>query len=156
MSIFQEYAPGLGSVGNYQVSGVPWITGSILPISGNTDGLNSSTYHIKFPYVTKSFTVCNIGQTDIDVRLANDQGSIGINNVGGHAFIIPMSGTTTSNRRAEFTFDAKVKEIFISNRSAAVGAFQIFASCTRIDRGRMFELTGSGVNSEPGDTTITP
>ena len=156
MATFQQYTPGLGSVGNYQVAGVPWITSSVLPPSGNTDGLNSSTPHIKFPYVTKSFTVCNIGQTDIDVRLANDQGSIGITNQGGHAFLIPMSGTATSNRRAEFTFEAKVKEIFISNRESAIGAFQIFASCTRIDRKHMFELTGSGVNSEPGDTTITP
>ena len=156
MATFQQYSPGLGSVGNYQVAGVPWITSSILPASGNTDGLNSSTHHVKFPYVTKSFTVCNIGGSNIDVRLANDQGSIGVTNVGSHAFIIPMSGTTTSNRRAEFTFDAKVKEIFISNRDDSIGGFQIFASCTRIDRKHMFELTGCGVNSEPGDTTITP
>jgi hypothetical protein len=156
MATFQQYEPGLGSVGNYQVSGVPWITASVLPPSGNTNGLNTSTHHIKFPYVTKSFTVCNVGQTDIDVRLANDQGSIGIVNQGSHAFEIPMSGTADSNRRAQFVFDAKVKEIFISNRQSAVGGFQIFASCTRIDRKHMFELTGSGVNSVPGDTTITP
>jgi len=155
MATFQQYAPGLGSVGNYQVSGTPWLTGSTMAVSGGTDGLNSSTQHIKFPYVTKEVTVVNLGQTEIEIHLANDLGAHGTS-TGAHKFTIPPSGVLHGGPLARQTFDMKTKELFVTNKENAGGAYQIYASLTRIDRKHMFELTGSGINSEPGDTTITP
>ena len=154
MAIFNEYAPGLGSVGNYQVAGTPWLTASMIGPSGSSDGLNTSTYHIKFPYVTKEVTIVNLGTGEICCHLANDAGATG-NGFGAKTFTIPQSGTTGSPL-SKMTFDMKTKEIFISNKHSQIGAFQVYASVTRIDRLRMFELTGSGINAEPGDTTITP
>ena len=53
-------------------------------------------------------------------------------------------------------FDMKTKEMYITNAVAQAGSFQIYASLTRIDTKRMFELTGSGINNLPGDTSIKP
>lgn len=155
MATFQEYTPGLGSVGNYQVAGTPWLTASMIGPSGSTvKGLNDSTYHVKFPYVTKEITIVNLGSGEICCHLANDFGAFG-DAGGAHTFTIPHSGTTGSPL-SKMTFDMKTKEIFISNKHNQIGAFQVYASVTRIDRLRMFELTGSGINSMPGDATITP
>ena len=158
MAIFNEYAPGLGSVGNYQVSGTPWLTGSILAASGASVvvGLNDSTQQIQFPYVTKEITVVNRGDGEIAVHLANSQGVFGVAGTGNHTFIIPPSGTAPGSPLSRQTFDMKTKEIYVSNNHSTPGAYQIYASVTRIDKLRMFALTGSGVDSEPGDTTITP
>ena len=156
MATFQEYAPGLGSVGNYQVSGTPWVTGSLIPASGAVDGVNSSTQHIQFAYVTKEVTVMNLGSTGLAVHFANDLGAFGGTQVavGSHTFVIPPSGTAGSLNR--MTFNMKTKDLYVTNTAAGVGSYQIYASLTRIDKLRMFALTGSGINSEAGDTTITP
>ena len=156
MAVFEQYEPGLGSVGNYQVSGTPWITGSIMAASGNASPLNSSTQHIQFPYVTKEVTVVNLGQTEIEIHLANDAGAHGVPNLGAHKFTIPPSGTVHGAPLARQVFDMKTRELFVTNKGSGVGAYQIYASLTRIDRKHMFELTGSGINSMPGDATITP
>ena len=155
MSVFEQHTPGLGSVGNYQVSGTPWITGSVMAVSGNASGLNSNTQHIQFPYVTKEVTVVNLGQTDIEIHLTNDGGAHGTA-TGGHKFTIPPSGTVHGAPLARQVFDMKTRELFVTNKGSGGGAYQIYASLTRIERGRMFELTGSGINNEPGDTTIVP
>ena len=156
MSVFEQYTPVLGSVGNYQVSGTPWITGSMIAASGNASPLNSSTQHIQFPYVTKEVTVVNLGQTEIEIHLTNDAGAHGEVGAGGHKFVVPPSGTVHGAPLARQVFDMKTRELFITNKENAAGAYQIYASLTRIERGRMFELTGSGINNEPGDTTIVP
>ena len=157
MSVFEKYSPGLGSVGNYQVSGTPWITGYTMAASGATNpvGLNTSTQHIQFPYVTKEVTVVNLGQTDIEIHLANDHGAMGTA-TGGHVFSIPPSGTVHGSPLARQVFDMKTKELFVTNKGSGTGAYQIYASLTRIDRKHMFELTGSGINNIEGDTQIVP
>ncbi len=155
MAVFEQYEPGLGSVGNYQVSGTPWITGSLLPASGNASGLNSSTQKIQFPFVTKEVTVVNRGAGNILVHLANDAGALGTA-TGGHVFLLPPSGTVHGAPLSRQTFDIKTKEMYITNPVAQAGSFQIYASLTRIDTKRMFELTGSGINNMPGDTSIKP
>tara|TARA_R110002020_G_scaffold185401_1_gene382981 strand:+ start:40 stop:513 length:474 start_codon:yes stop_codon:yes gene_type:complete len=157
MAIFNEYTPGLGSVGNYQVAGTPWLTASIIGPSGSSVvvGLNDSTYKVNFPYVTKEVTIVNLGSGEICCHLANDLGVFG-DAGGGHAFTIPPSGTAPGSPLSKATFDMKTKEIYISNKHSQIGIFQVYASVTRIDRLRMFELTGSGINSMPGDATITP
>ena len=98
----------------------------------------------------------NRGLTEIEIHLTNDAGAHGVPNVGGHKFNIPPSGTVHGSPLARQTFDMKTKDLFVTNAKNSVGAYQIYASLTRIERGRMFELTGSGVNSEPGDTKIVP
>ena len=139
MAVFEKYTPGLGNVGNYQVSGTPWITGSVIAASGALGlALNSSTQHIQFPYVTKEITVVNRGLTEIEIHLTNDAGAHGVPNVGGHKFTIPPSGTVHGSPLARQTFDMKTKDLFVTNAKNSVGAYQIYASLTRIERGRMF------------------
>lgn len=157
MAVFEQYAPGLGSVGNYQVAGTPWLTSSVLPASGNVANTsrNSSTFHVQFPYVTKQITIENIGTGEICFTLKDEGNALGNGTTGGHSFTIYPSGSNGSPL-SRVTLDMKTKEIFISNKHNQPGGFQVYASLTRIDRKHMFELTGSGINSEPGDTTIVP
>jgi hypothetical protein len=96
----------------------------------------------------------NLGDTNLHIHLANNGGAYG-NALGSHMYTLPPSGTTTAALCRQ-TFDMKTKELYVTNAGAGVGSFQIYASLTRIDKLRMFALTGSGVDSEAGDTTITP
>ena len=55
MATFQYKGQGLRSVGAYQVSGVPYITGS------NGQLAAAEEARIQFPHVAKSVTVINSG-----------------------------------------------------------------------------------------------
>ena len=73
-----NYKVGLGSVGSYQVSGKPWITGSTI-----SDG---AEHHIQFPQVAKAVTIINTdpsGDDDIRVHF-NSTGSDGRVIAGNH------------------------------------------------------------------------
>ena len=56
MATFTRHQSGLGSVGSFQVSGYPYISGSVLTAAGSA---TTSTAQVKFtfPRVTKSVTV---------------------------------------------------------------------------------------------------
>ena len=53
-----NYRSGLGSVGQYQMSGRPYVTGSSTLKGDDTD-------QIRFPNITKSITVINNNAHDI-------------------------------------------------------------------------------------------
>ena len=53
---FQYPSPGVGAVGQYQLSGIPYATASVF-IQNVVDGEGST--QISFPYVTKFVTVVN-------------------------------------------------------------------------------------------------
>ena len=129
MSVFEQYSPGLGSVGNYQVAGTPWLTSSTIPASGNVANTsrNSSTQHIQFPYVTKQITIENIGTGEICFTLKDEGNALGDGVNGGHSFTIPPSGSNGSPL-SRVTLDMKTKEIFISNKHNQPGGFQVYAS----------------------------
>ena len=142
-----RYRTGLGSVGAYQVSGHPWITGS------GTSGLKENTEHkITFPRVTKSVMVYlddSSGQDNIHIHF-NSSASVPDVYNGRHFF--PL----TSDRDS-VTFNIKCKEMWISNPSANNGGdggdsgFIVVAELTGIPVEDMFAITGSGVSAAPGD-----
>ena len=56
-------APGIGNVGSYQVSGYPYVTGSVR--------LNDGEEHkISFPRVAKSITVINRADPEDEIKNA--------------------------------------------------------------------------------------
>ena len=122
---------GIGHVGSYQVSGIPFVTGSAT-IAGD------SQEKITFPLVTKSVTVINRGSSGtLRVHFTDkDQG----NTVQGLHYI------TLDSKEDSFTFDVKCKEIYISTADSTEGAYELYASLTRIDPSMMFPLTGSGID----------
>ena len=72
------YRVGLGNVGSYQVSGVPWITGSSALGAGVEVGY-------ELPMVSKSITVINRSAEDIRVHF-NSTGSGRV--VDGNHFVL--------------------------------------------------------------------
>ena len=133
---YQHQYSGLGSVGSYQVSGYPYITGS-------TTLANSGEDTISFPGVTKSITIMNrlsgSGEApDIRVHFAPLAGG---NVASGNHFVI-----LTANKDS-LTMNVKCKEIYISRDDAIAGnaAYTVFAEVTGINPQEMFPLTGSGI-----------
>lgn len=123
-----NYRAGLHNVGSYQVSGLPWVTGSTLG-AGAED-------MISFPAISKSITVFNNGSNSCRVHFV--PASAG-NVIGGLHFItIPASGALTEKH----TFNVKCKEVYIS--SVAGTDYEVFAELTTIAPDDMYTLTGSG------------
>ena len=127
-----QYKAGLHNVGSYQVSGVPYITGS-------TD-LNPTTQDkITFPFVTRSVTVINHSSDAIRVHF-NATGSATGNVVSGLHYI------ELDSDEDSISMDVKCKEIYVSAPSGgAAREYRVIASLTQIVANSMFDLTGSGL-----------
>lgn len=124
---------GLRNVGSYQVSGHPFITGSII---------NANEQHtIEFPYVTKKVTVIASGSITEHIRI-HFHATGSENRVGDQP-----RGTYISldSHEDSMEFDVKCKEMFISTTVGASGAYRLYASLTTIPTSSMFALSGSGV-----------
>ena len=140
-----RFTAGIGAVGSYQVSGVPWITGS------GADGLASGAEKkVSFPTVAKSVMVMlRDGNADNLHVHFNSSGSNGNVYDGNHYFIL-------ANDRDSITFNVKCTELYISNPPTANGGsgnasrFIVVAELTGIDPFEMFPLTGSGLTTLDG------
>lgn len=62
MATFSRHQVSLGNVGSYQVSGYPWITGSLVTQDGS-DTPALAEFHYQFPRVAKSVTVIFVSGT---------------------------------------------------------------------------------------------
>ena len=133
---YTHQVSSLGSVGSYQVSGYPFITGS-------TALANSGEDKISFPGVTKSITIINrpSGSGDApDIRIHFAPLGGGRVADGNHFIIL------TANKDS-MTMNVKCNELYISRDDATAGnaAYTVFAEITGINSQAMFPLTGSGV-----------
>ena len=125
------YVVGLNNVGSYQVSSVPWITGSEALAAGA-----EASY--TFPMVTKSITVINRSGEDIRVHFNSTSSG---NVVGGLHYVL------FDSKEDSYTFSVKATEMYISAPATNGGnaSFTIVAELTQIDAGKMYALTGSGL-----------
>ena len=132
--------PGIASVGQYQMSGHPYITGSGL------NGLaNDTEVRIRFPTIARSVTVINNDPQDnaIQVSFQPQTGGVGGTVEGYH--YIPLDVDNQA-----ITMNVKCKEVYINNHSGAPATYVIFAELTGIPTGSMYELTGSGITDSKG------
>ena len=138
-----RYRQGLGNSAAYQVSGHPYITGSL-----SVD--NNKQIQVVFPQVAKSVTVINRADVELYVYFVNAASHVSENDgevsgltenvLSGHHYI------SLDNKKDSITFDTKCKEIFIANKSGGDGgAFQVLAELTSISTNDMYALTGSGI-----------
>ena len=131
--IFGRHGVGLQNVGSYQISGWPWVTGSVL-----ADGQEDT---ISFPMVTKSVTIIASGSlaSDDDNVLRAHFASTSSGEVFlGHHYI------TFEGDDDSLTLNIKCKELYLSAVGSGVG-YEVVAELTNIPTDRMFTLTGSGV-----------
>jgi hypothetical protein len=136
------YSVGLNHVGAYQVSGVPYLSGSNMP------GDTTTSLRFQFPTVTKKIVFKSNYAHPIRIHFAPWQpGLFGYSDDASSSdnyFL--LSGSATQE------FEVKCREVFISSTNAAAGAtnsdIQIYAELTNIPATRMFSLDGvDGVSS---------
>lgn len=135
---YMKYRAGLGHVGSYQVSGIPWITGS-------TDIDDGQEQKISFPYVAKSVTIINKAAPDLRIHFNSTSSDGGAQVITGRHFI------TLTDAKDSITLNVKCKEIYISNASGANnGSYEVIAELTSIETTNMYALTGSGLTTLDG------
>jgi len=129
------HGPGIGNVGSYQVSGIPFITGSAALMNGDED-------EISFPSVTKSVTVANYSQSPIRFSFASkDTGRV----VAGYHFW-QLDHAIASGSSNVMTMNVKCDKIYVSNASGDNNLeYRVFAELTGIDSDEMFTLDGPGL-----------
>jgi len=125
-----NYSVGLRNVGSYQVSGHPYLTGSLIA--------TGEEIVVSFPFVTRSVTIISSGSADLRVHF-NPTGS---GNVVDGKHYISLDGDEEN-----VTFNTKCKEIYVSCTAAGGGSngFECFAELTTISVESMYVLTGSGL-----------
>ena len=98
------YGVGLNNVGSYQMSGLPFISGSI-----NVPESASATFQVvKFPRVTKSITVRNDNADGQVMRLAFTAGGLKDRaTTGEFKRYIKLSGSTS------ITLDVRCSEVYL-------------------------------------------
>lgn len=130
--------PGLGSVGQYQMSGIPWITGSLV----DTNLANNGQVHVEFPFVTKNFTVIN--KTDDILMIHFDSRANPNVEAQRHFVTIPSASDG-------FNFNVRCKDVYVSmSGSSGTGSFELFAELTAIERTQLYVVSGSGINEITG------
>ena len=125
-----NYAVGLHNVGSYQVSGIPYITGSDALASGAED-------KIVFPMVARNVTVVNHSTGSLRVHF-NSQDTDNV--ISGFHFV------ELDSDEDSISMSVKCKELYVS----AIGGgnnreYRVIAELTQIPIGRMYALTGSGL-----------
>lgn len=133
-----NYTTGLRNVGNYLVSGRPYITGSYID---GSDGIIEAGKELKveFPKVTKSITFWNY------CAGANDKLRVTFVSSGS------MKNYSTAGNYVELaqdetiTVSAKCKEVYLQASGGDI-RWKLYASLTEIPKERMYALTGSGIS----------
>ena len=131
MSMNRKHQAGLHNVGSYQVSGVPWISGSL--VQAGTE------YKFEFPTVAKQLILANTGSNTVRAYFNAAASGDVIN--GNHFLYLTAGGKSTLN--------VKCKEIYIAGLGAQSGVI-VFAELTGIPTESMYALTGSGLTTIDG------
>ncbi len=117
---FQYPPPGPSNVLEYQASGLPFVTQST--------AVTSSVATVNFPFVTRFFTIKNIGAGYLNVGFT-------VNGVQGtNKFSLAPSGS--------YTADIRVMDLFLIGSNANT-SFELIAGLTQIPRKNFFILTGA-------------
>jgi hypothetical protein len=133
-----KYRSGLSSAGAYQVSAIPYLSGS----SATIPGTNSASWQVSFPYITKWITIENKGSNALRIGFS-DNGVRGITNdtPKENYFVLAAPG---DNGLSRITLDLRVKDIFLATDHATqTTTAQIVAGVTMIPTE---ELTGAQSN----------
>ena len=127
MSLSNVYSVGLNNVGSYQVSGMPFASGSIVATTATK---------IEFPYVTRWVQVINHASTEARVGVSQ-------NGVEGDNYF-KIHPPNNAGRAAPYvpTLELKLTEIWISGS----GDVDIIAGLTNIPVERVTNVSPSGSN----------
>ena len=131
MSLSNVYTAGLNNVGSYQVSGIPFASGTIDC---------STATKIEFPYVTRWVSVVNNSGTPCNVGFSQ----AGVTNVGGtgtNFFVLGKQSAANVPSTTE-RLELKVSELWISGSNS----ISIVAGLTNLPISRVNNIGISGNN----------
>ena len=134
----QQYPYGvvLSNVGSYQVSGIPYLTGTTAPIS------SSAPVEIVFPDVTQRIIVSNTGLADLRIGFSAN----GVKDTNNY-FILHQHDRTTTSDYSKIDLRVKVSSIFLlSNSGSTTTTVRIAAELTNIDTMLLNNSGPSGSN----------
>jgi hypothetical protein len=115
---------GANNVGEYQASGLPWVTSSVL---------TATPFKVEFPYVTNHISIYGgTGSTD-GVRLG-----FSLNGVNGSNYALVKGGGSWVN------FDIRCKEVYIRSDVGTV-AMSMCVGLTMIENKSFPVLTASAI-----------
>ena len=125
-----NYAPGLGNVGSYQSSGIPWVSSSLVVPHHSATALQ-----VSFPSVTREVTVRNDSTGDIRVGFSAN----GIGNT-----VLTQTNYLILAENASWTSPVKVTHIYMISDSAIAQEATVVAALTGIATDNIIEnWTGS-------------
>jgi hypothetical protein len=135
------YSVGLQNVGSYQVSGIPWVTGS--SIVGNGAGLGgvNGEDKLSFPYVTKSILVTRTAGNDpLCIAFAPKAQANVVS--GRHYWSLVAAGDSV-------TLNVKCTDLYlfvVGPGGSDTADYEMVVELTNIPTGRMYALAGSGID----------
>lgn len=110
------HRPGIGNASSYQVSGIPWVSSSlIVPTSGSTP------LEITFPQVTKSIVVKNVSTGSVLMRVGFSAN--GVKNTNNY-FLLSAGES--------FAEELKVTRIYLMSNNGTPLTASIVAGLTNI------------------------
>lgn len=126
---------GLGSVGSYQMSGIPYVTAS-LTVAAN----NATPTVVQFPFVAKFVTIINTGS------VATPNLKVGFSQAG-----VFGSNYFTLTFGQSYTGDWRVEDIYLQSATTSPTSASIIAGLTPIPRGvPSFVSTGNNWSGSAG------
>ena len=114
------YTAGLNNVGSYQVSGIPYASGSI------ATGRNGSPCLLEFPYVTRWVMIVNNDSTDLKVGFSQH----GLD-TGNNYFTVPATVDVTPR------LELKVTELYFTGS----GNFDVVCGLTNLPISRVNNIS---------------
>jgi hypothetical protein len=134
-----QYKAGLNSVGNYQVSGIPYVTGN-LTVNANTQ----TPTQITFPSVTQRVHIHNNDTTN-GVRVGFS--ALGVSGSNASKYWLVEAHTPSGKNNDYIELRVKTDKLFLlSNTTSAVTGVYIAAELTGIELNYSLADAYSGSN----------
>ena len=126
---------GLGSVGSYQMSGIPYVTAS-LTVAAN----NATPTVVQFPFVAKFVTVINTGSAVTpNLKVGFSQAGV----FGSNYFTLAYGQS--------YTGDWRIEDIYLQSATTSPTSASVIAGLTPIPRGvPSFVSTGNNWSGSAG------
>ena len=115
-----NYKSGPNNVGEYQASGLPYVT--------HSQAVAGTVNHIQFPFVTNEFNVKN--NYDGILRVGFTENGV----LGTNYFSLPVSGT--------FGGRIRITDLYVTAEAGTLD-FEVMAGLTTVPRQDFFILTGA-------------
>ena len=138
-----QYKAGMHSVGQYQMSGIPFVSGSGFPIPVNS----GAPHKVSFPRVSTWVIIENTGTKDLRVAFSeNGARSVAVSGyLQSQHFTIPapnlVADSGSVSPLSRIRLDLRVKDIFLlSDDGSTTGTAQIIAGLTTISTSSVIDF----------------